>query len=445
MAMFLAVGMIAAITFGRPKYARVLAQRAEEGLGTNVDMAKAVLVVTCTPIFVVYLGASVLNQRVRIIRRALRDGLCPMKSVPDEGDESVDTSSSAAPDGWLTVNASQHLKTAREWDLSKITVWAVYFGILFMIGLVFIAQFTTVLLSFVIGATATMNLALVTVCMIVVGLMMFLLPPVPGLPVYVAAGVVLVPPAKDEFGLFFAAVYACGICLFMKLMACALQQKVIGEGMSHLVSVRQAVQINSDFMRTFKLLLSDKGVSPQKVALLCGGPDWPTSVNCGIMRLPVLPIMLGTLPIIVLIVPTVLTGTFMYLSQLPPDEDGTETYWWADTASIVSLALSSGVQFVTFLYAASYIEKAMSERKEDLDRIPIDEEVQNADERDKVNNEAYLKVIQWGTLPVLAKIVLVLALFSMIARAISCNFLEKDVSEYTSSLTQSKTTWTGMS
>jgi len=178
--------------------------------------------------------------------------------------------------------------------------------------------------------------------------------------------------------------------------------------------VRQAVQINSDFMRTFKLLLSDKGVSRQKVALLCGGPDWPTSVNCGIMRLPLLPIMLGTLPIIVLIVPTVLTGTFMYLSQLPPDEDGTETYWWADTASIVTLALSSGVQFVTLLYAASYIEKALSERKEDLDRIPIDEEVKNADERDKANNEAYLKVIQWGSLPVLAKIVLVLALFSMI-------------------------------
>merc|ERR1711957_662174 len=102
----------------------------------------------------------------------------------------------------------------------------------------------------------------------------------PGLPVYVAAGIVLVPSASRSLGLFFATAYTCVVCLIMKLTACALQQKVIGESMSHWVSVRQAVNINSDFMRTFKLVLSDEGVSAEKVALLIGGPDWPTSVNC---------------------------------------------------------------------------------------------------------------------------------------------------------------------
>eukprot|EP00588_Corethron_pennatum_P009273 CAMPEP_0194274418 /NCGR_PEP_ID=MMETSP0169-20130528/7496_1 /TAXON_ID=218684 /ORGANISM="Corethron pennatum, Strain L29A3" /LENGTH=833 /DNA_ID=CAMNT_0039017599 /DNA_START=146 /DNA_END=2644 /DNA_ORIENTATION=- len=409
MAMFLAVGMIAVITFGRPKYGKVLAQRAEEGLGTNVDVAKAILVMTCTPVFIAYLGASVVNQRVRIIRRALRASMCPREPLSSEYSvDGVDSYNSTMrkpkQDGWenlwLTEIASEQLKAARGWEISKLIVWAVYLGIFFMVCFVFIGQFTTLLLSWVISVTADLNLAVVTLCMILVGLTMFLLPPVPGLPVYVAAGIVLVPSAEKSLGLFFATAYTCGVCLVMKLTACALQQKIIGESMSHWVSVRQAVNINSDFMRTFKLVLSDKGVSPAKVALLIGGPDWPTSVNCGLMRLPLIPILLGTLPIIFVIVPTVTTGTFMYLSQLPVDDDGKETYPWADTMTTFSMALSSGIQTVTFLFAATTIENALSERKADLSKIPIDEEVRDADERDKAHNEAYLRVTKWEILPI---------------------------------------------
>jgi len=420
MAMFLAVGMIAVITFGRPKYGKVLAQRAEEGLGTNVDVAKAILVMTCTPVFIAYLGASFVNQRVRIIRRALRASMCPREPLSIENDVDSDYSTIRKPkqdgwqDLWLTEITSEQLEAARGWEISKLIVWAIFLGIFFMVCFVFIGQFTTLLLSWVISVTADLNLAVITLCMILVGLTMFLLPPVPGLPVYVAAGIVLVPSASRSLGLFFATAYTCVVCLIMKLTACALQQKVIGESMSHWVSVRQAVNINSDFMRTFKLVLSDEGVSAEKVALLIGGPDWPTSVNCGLMRLPLIPILLGTLPIIFVIVPTVTTGTFMYLSQLPEDDDGKETYPWADTMTTFSMALSSGIQTVTFLFAATTIENALSERKADLSKIPIDEEVRDADERDKTQNEAYLRVTKWKILPMWTKILLVLALFNMI-------------------------------
>ena len=46
-----------------------------------------------------------------------------------------------------------------------------------------------------------------------------------------------------------------------------------------------------------------------KVALLCGGPDWPVSVTAGILRLSLVQCEIGTIPIIVFIVPCALTGS----------------------------------------------------------------------------------------------------------------------------------------
>merc|ERR1719476_652816 len=48
--------------------------------------------------------------------------------------------------------------------------------------------------------------------------------------------------------------------------------------------------------------------------ILCGGPDWPTSVLAGILRLSLWQCLLGTSPIILTIAPTVLTGSF-YLKR----------------------------------------------------------------------------------------------------------------------------------
>ncbi len=39
--------------------------------------------------------------------------------------------------------------------------------------------------------------------------------------------------------------------------------------------------------------------------ILTGGPDWPTSVLCGVLRLPLIPIQIGTSPIIIPVALTV--------------------------------------------------------------------------------------------------------------------------------------------
>lgn len=66
--------------------------------------------------------------------------------------------------------------------------------------------------------------------------------------------------------------YATGIALVLKLIASAMQQKLIGENLSGYVSVRQFVGINSTFMKAMRILLSQPGLSVAKVAILSCGP-----------------------------------------------------------------------------------------------------------------------------------------------------------------------------
>lgn len=98
-----------------------------------------------------------------------------------------------------------------------------------------------------------------------------------------------------------------------------------------------------------KFTLNDENASIRKCAILVGSPDWPTSVLCAvsdkyyqfydviekllsnlrcshfcfaieIMGLDLFPVLWGTLPVIFLIVPTVLAGSFAYMGSLRTDD-----------------------------------------------------------------------------------------------------------------------------
>ena len=58
----------------------------------------------------------------------------------------------------------------------------------------------------------------------------------------------------------------------LKLFSSALQQKMIGENLSHYVKVRQFVGINSALMKAMRLVLGQSGLSVPKVSILIGGP-----------------------------------------------------------------------------------------------------------------------------------------------------------------------------
>ena len=215
-------------------------------------------------------------------------------------------------------------------------------------------------LSWLIESTSEWNVAAVTGVIFAVGMLLFMIPPVPGLLVYLAAGIILVKNGRASMGLVGSIVYTCFVCLILKLTACAVQQKIIGENLGGSIAVKQMVGINTKAIRAMRVMLSDPGMTSRKVAVLVGGPDWPVSVLCGttaillwidtpdpisthyfskstfhilstgILGLPLYPILLGTIPIIGIIIPAVLSGTFIYMGSIEGD-DGFDAYPWAGT------------------------------------------------------------------------------------------------------------------
>merc|ERR1711862_517414 len=84
--------------------------------------------------------------------------------------------------------------------------------------------------------------------------------------------------------------------LFLKLVACAIQQQLIGGMLGNQLWVRALIGIHTPQVRCFQKIVGAKGFTLGKVAVLCGGPDWPTSVSAGILKCSLFQCELGTLP-----------------------------------------------------------------------------------------------------------------------------------------------------
>ena len=97
------------------------------------------------------------------------------------------------------------------------------------------------------GSSAT--LAGTTAIFFGIGLTMFLLPPVPGVPVYFAGGIILTKAAEREMGFSAALIFTIFVCYLIKLTAIVMQQKGIGERMGSSVRVKSFVGVNSPSSR----------------------------------------------------------------------------------------------------------------------------------------------------------------------------------------------------
>lgn len=132
------------------------------------DWVKALGVVTMAPPFILYLCMSVINQFFRV-------KFAFAKTVTDPLEQKL----------WLTLVASRQLKALRKWRWTSVCVKVVWLGLIFICVDVVVGKVTTMTLSWLndwIKAQA-FGLPMVTAVFVLVGLVMFLLPPVPGVPV----------------------------------------------------------------------------------------------------------------------------------------------------------------------------------------------------------------------------------------------------------------------
>jgi len=390
------IAMTRSRTEGKEQAASVW-KRVVENFGDYMDVARGLFIITLTPFIFIYLILSILNQMVRKL-----EWPCSKENKTPE-----------TQNDFLTKRARKQVRMFQSWDRAQVLTYAIYWGVAFMILQVIVAQFTVLFLSWLIEVTSTMNLAAVTFILVGVGMIMFLLPPVPGVPIYLTLGIVILAVGRDMMGVFGSIAYACAVSLALKLVACAVQQKLIGENLARYISIRKMVQINSMLIKGMRLILADPGMKIDKVCILVGGPDWPTSVLCGIMRLDLLPVLIGTLPVFLLILPTVLTGSFMFLAGVRL-ENGNLEFPSAPVLGTVFAAITAVVQFAAMILAAYYLEQTTSNRAEEIEAVPIDEPVAELERNEVHFNNCYTKVTQWDVVPGIAKFMLYLSYFAMV-------------------------------
>jgi len=167
-----------------------------------------------------------------------------------------------------------------------------------------------VVLSWTIQQLSTWNYGVILMMTFLIGIVAFLLPPVPGMTVYIFGGLIVSDDKICPAGFFWGCVINIGLCWFLKLAACAVQQKCIGGSLGQSTWVRQTVGVHKVTIRCIEAEMQKPGMSFGKVAILCGGPDWPVSVLAGVLGLSLLQCEIGTIPIIFFVAPCALTGSF---------------------------------------------------------------------------------------------------------------------------------------
>ena len=408
------------------------------GKGASGNWAKGFAALCLAPMYVAFTGVSFLNQRIRLLMRKsafLRENVASDdKSQRKWGDFTCPDEKTL----WVTIACHRQLQAFKKWKWTHILMHAHYWGIIYYTLNVGITRIVSVFLSWLNTKLAAESFGTSLAIFYAVGLTMFLLPPVPGVPVYVTGGIILVNAAwktftpacttlqetwnveghpmngeivqagecGDDAGYWKAVGFTIAICFSLKLNAIAIQQKIIGELMGNSVKVRKLVSVNSNTIKAIRVILSAPGISLGKVAILCGGPDWPTSVLTGILKLSLVKMLIGSLPVIFLVSPCVMGGAFL-LRNGPKDPP----YWKALATATLSVAALT--QTGAMMAALHYIVRAQETRKDEIAQIEDDLEVKKADELAVEKKRRYDEKIDWfNSVPLPIKAVLVLGTLS---------------------------------
>jgi hypothetical protein len=107
-----------------------------------------------------------------------------------------------------------------KWKWTSVLVNALYWGIFFFTCNVVVSKFTVLFLSWLILVIAPLNFGLVSLIFFVVGFLMFMAPPVPGVPVYLSSGIILVAAGEKSLGIAGSILYAFVFCMVCKCCCC---------------------------------------------------------------------------------------------------------------------------------------------------------------------------------------------------------------------------------
>ncbi|KAF4707907.1 hypothetical protein FOZ62_025647 [Perkinsus olseni] len=362
--------------------------------------------------------------------------------------------------GMVSHSMRAFLERIRGWHWGSVLKKICLLCLLYYCLWVGVAKVTYVFLSWLNERLETMSLAAVVGIIYIIGIIMFLLPPVPGaqkfcfgtfapvaekilpvvakqslrlsrssfdvrrdlqVPVYVTAGIVISARSycNDEgdescIGFWQGTVLAVIIGYILKLNAVVMQQKIIGEQLGKSIRIQKFVGVDKAGIRAIEKILKVPGYSMPKVAILCGGPDWPTSVLTGIMKLSVFQMVLGTMPCIFLIIPCVLSGALL-------NRTGEGAVWGALASTV--LAVAGLIQAAAMVFAAYILQDTLQKHHDELTAYrPEHEAVAELTRQEAMRNATMSRLTEWAALPTLSKINLLLAASSLLMSCVLAGF-----------------------
>ena len=362
----LLVAVIMAVAFGGRKMQETLMETKFVKLATQdpfwSNVGRGLALFVCGPVFLAFLPVASLKRSIRKCR-----------SSPDVSAPIVEGGSSTAEGRpFKEVAAFQLIKDSRSWPWTTVLSYAWMWGFAYFAMQAIVMTMTTLFMAWLNIQLAGMHVAVISVVIVCIALVLFAIPVVPGVPAYLACGVIIGNTEKEVGSFGLTLVIAIAVALLSKQLACLMQQKVFGELMGKSLWVRSTLGVNQPTMKAINLILQEKGLTAGKVAILVGGPDWPTSVLTGVLRLPALQMQIGTLPVSVPILFIVLTGTAMLKSGQAPDS------LWGPLSGVF-VAVSGMLQVSIGLLAVKYVNQCTKERAADIEGMANDPEVEEFD------------------------------------------------------------------
>jgi len=333
--------------------------------------------------------------------------------------------------GVLTQGCEELLQKLRKWNWAEILVNANWQVILYYTLFVGIARFTPIFLSWLNHHLQLVNFIAVLAMLFFIGFTMFLLPPVPGIPVYMTTGIILAARGRKLYIGYWGGIMV-GLLLSWVLKLVALcAQYALGYYMGKSVKIQKQVGVHLSAIRAIEVILKTSGLNIPKVAILLGGPDWPTSVLCGILKLNLFQCIVGTAPIIFLLAPMVIAGGLLSGDPSGDSQDNGNSGLATSMQAIAFL-----LQLLSGVVAAYYIQDLLFKQSEVLsERRPEHQPIYDLVEQEVAYNESYNFVMKWTNLSNKMRTIIIISnlemigccwAFTLMAEVLWLNFEIKD-------------------
>eukprot|EP00300_Choanocystis_sp_HF-7_P019930 c20465_g1_i1.p1 GENE.c20465_g1_i1~~c20465_g1_i1.p1 ORF type:complete len:489 (+),score=78.39 c20465_g1_i1:103-1569(+) len=341
-------------------------------LSSNLaEWVKALVVLTCAPLFAIYLCMSFLNQITRKIVACMR-----ITEPMNDQDRAL----------WVTRITHNQLEAMKRWEWTQILIRVMDWGLMSLTLTVLVSKFLVVFVSFVAEYLAGFSLVGTTFIFIGICVGLLLLPPVPGFPIYIAAGLLLVRVGRRSMGFWGSIFYATAISFAIKVVSGLILHLVFGRIARHSVALRSRASFNNTYLQAIRLILEGPGRHLDKMAILLAGPEWPTGLLIGMFKgVSVFKQLLYSTSVLLLIFPCVLSGALALRAE--------ERVY--GLMAPIAIAVAAILKMFIGTFAAYRVERVVKLNREYLISQCNDEEVAAFDKRKAAERAKAHRVGDW--------------------------------------------------